>query len=352
MNIQIFGESHGPYIGAVVDGFPAGVKIEEKFLESEMKRRSPNASFYSTQRIEADAIEFVSGISNGYTTGSPLCFIIKNADFKKSDYQHEIPRPSHADYPAHIRFKGFADQSGGGHFSGRLTAPMVAIGALCKLALLKYNINFYSKINSVGKLYDTSFSGYEDTAALSKLNKADIPVLDDGLKKNIVELLEKVKQDGNSVGAKIETMAINVPVGIGGYNRIEKELSSKFFEIPAVKAVEFGLGVKFAESFGKDVNDEYYIDSNKVKTKTNNNGGVLGGLSTGMPIIAKVTFKPTPSIYSKQNSVNLKTMKNTDITISGRHDPCVAIRAIVVVESMMAVQVLELLLEAYGYAGF
>lgn len=352
MNMQIFGESHGKYVGAVIDSFPAGIKIDAGFIEQEMKRRKANLAAYSTGRQETDSAEIISGVYNGYTTGAPVCLLIKNENFKTSDYTLEIPRPSHADYPAFLRFKGFNDVGGGGHFSGRLTAPMVACGALCKLALKKYNIKFYSKLTKIGHITDSPMVENINNKNLQELINMEIPVLDAKKSAEILELLESVKAEGSSVGAKIETMAVNVPAGIGGYSRIEMDLSKKFFSIPAVKAVEFGLGEKFAETFGKDVNDEYYTDGKNIKLKTNNNGGILGGITTGAPIIAGITFKPTPSIFLKQNSVNIKTMKNAELQIKGRHDPCVAVRAIPVVEAMLSIEILELLLEAYGYVNF
>jgi len=351
MRFELFGESHGKYIGAVISGFPCGVKVDADFIKSESLRRRPGGEVFSTNRSEEDNIEFISGINGGFTSGAPICFLIKNSDILTSGYDANIPRPSHADYTAMLRYKNFNDVSGGGHFSGRLTAPYVVIGALAKLALHKYNIKFYSKINTIGRISDKSFLECQNFD-LEKLKQNKIPVFNDSIRKEILELLEKTKSGGNSVGAKIECISLNVPKGLGEYRALEKNLANKFFLIPAVKAVEFGLGVEFSKALGSEVNDGYGIEKGRVKFLSNNSGGSLGGITTGEPIVVKVTFKPTPSIYSEQKSVNLKTKENVKLNISGRHDPCIAIRALPVAESLMAIEILELMLEAYGYVNF
>ncbi|MCL1901031.1 MAG: chorismate synthase [Firmicutes bacterium] len=350
MRIELFGESHGKYIGAVVSGFPCGIKIDTDFIKSECERRRPNGEIFSTNRNENDEAEFISGINNGFTSGAPVCFLIKNKDVNSADYNEDIPRPSHADYTASLRYKNFNEKSGGGHFSGRLTAPYAVIGALAKFALNKYNIKFYSKIDTIGKIKDKSF--LDCKIDLEKLKQNKIPLINDSLRKDILELLEKTKEKGDSVGAKIECIALNVPKGLGGYRTLQKQIAEKFFLIPAVKAVEFGLGVEFSGAFGSQVNDGYNIEKDRVKFLSNNSGGSLGGITTGEPILAKVTFKPTPSIFSEQNSVNLKTKESVKLNISGRHDPCVALRALPVLESVMAIEILELMMEAYGYVNF
>jgi len=351
MKFEIFGESHGEYIGAVISGFPCGIKLDFDFIKSESARRAPNGEVFSTNRIEQDNAEFISGIYNGFSTGAPICFLIKNSDAHSSDYDENIPRPSHADFTAAMRYKNFNEKSGGGHFSGRLTACYVVIGALCKLALNKYNIKFYSKVSKIGGIEDKPFSDGKDFD-LEKLRQNKIPVFSPAAEKEILALLEKTKAEGNSVGAKIEALALNVPKGLGGYRALQKNLAEKFFMIPAVKAVEFGLGIEFANSSGRDVNDQYGAKKDGIKFLSNNCGGSLGGITTGEPIAAKLTFKPTPSIYTQQNSVDLRTGKCVKLAIKGRHDPCIGLRALPVAESMMAIEILQLLLEAYGYVNF
>jgi chorismate synthase len=355
IKIIIFGESHGVEIGGVIEGFPAGVFIDEQFIKAEMKRRAPNGKFFSTNRIEADDFSILSGVYNGKTSGTPIAFSIKNNNIKSSDYDKNtgLLRPSHADYTQTVRYKGCSDLRGGGHLSGRLTAPMVFAGALCKLVHKKYDIKIASHIKKIGNIVDKSFIDYCNEDIFNNLNTNDIPLIDKSKEKDVIENITKIKNDGDSIGAVIECGALNIKTGLGGtmLNSVESRLAGALYSIPGVKGVEFGKGYDFINGLGSTLNDEFILKDGKVMTSSNNNGGILGGITTGMPLIFSVCFKPTPSIFKEQNTVNLNTMKEEKITISGRHDPCIALRAIPVVESVCAITLCDLYLEAFGYYG-
>lgn len=327
ISLSVFGESHGKCVGAVITGFPAGLEIDCDEIRKEMDRRKPGKDKLSTQRKEADEFEFVSGVMDGVTTGAPICVMIYNTSQHSSDYSKlkDTPRPSHADYAAYVKYNGFNDIRGGGHFSGRLTAPIVCIGSLCKQYLKKYNISVNAKVYSVGGIKNT---------------------VSEYVCEEIQELITENAKNGDSVGGKVFCSAKGVPVGIGGplFEGIEGKLSMLLFGIPAVKAVEFGLGEKYAGSCGSDANDPYRVENGEVKVTSNNNGGINGGITNGNPIDVKVTFKPTPSIFKSQQSVNLSTMENCDLQIQGRHDPCIVIRAVPVVESVMAIGILDMVI--------
>lgn len=326
LSISVFGESHGECIGAVLTGFPSGFKIDFDFLRKDMNRRKPGQNEMSTKRKEDDDFSFVSGVLNGVTTGAPICVIIKNTSSHSSDYEKtkNIPRPSHSDYAAYIKYNGFSDIRGGGHFSGRLTAPIVCLGSLCRQYLLTKNINVAARVLNIGGILNDS----------------------DTISKEIKDLIVKQSGCGDSVGGKVFCSAKGIPAGIGGplFEGIEGRLSVLLFGIPAVKAVEFGLGTDFSKSFGSNANDEIRAENGKIFTLTNNNGGITGGITNGEDINVTVTFKPTPSIFKKQRSVNLCEMKNCDLEIKGRHDPCIVPRAVPVVESVMAIGILDMVM--------
>ena len=353
IKMTIFGESHGTAIGGVITGFPVGVEYDEEFVAHEMARRAPSNSSYSTKRKEADKVIVLSGITDNMTSGSPIAFMIENTDQHSNDYANIAlaPRPSHADYTANVRFGGFNDARGGGHFSGRLTAPMVFAGALCKLFLKKYDVRIGAHIRHIGDFVDDSYIDYMTHDVLDK-TCGHLPTIkgDEGY---IARLLEDTAKGGDSIGAVVECGAYNVEAGLGGYmaDSVESRLASIMYAIPAVKGVEFGGGADYALGRGSEKNDEYAIRDGNIVTTTNNNGGILGGITSGMPIVMSVAIKPTPSIYKEQNSVDLATGEETKLTIKGRHDPCVAIRAIPVVESGMAIALADLYMEAYGYNG-
>lgn len=327
LNFTVFGESHGKGIGAVITGFPAGVEIDFDAIRKDMDRRKPGKDKLSTPRKEADEFEFVSGVMDGVTTGAPICVMIYNTSQHSSDYSKlkTIPRPSHSDYAAYIKYNGFNDIRGGGHFSGRLTAPIVCIGSLCKQYLAQKNITVNAFVDSI--------AGIKNTAP-------------EYVSEDIQKLITEKAHEGDSVGGKVQCSAKGIPAGIGGplFEGIEGKLSQLLFGIPAVKAVEFGLGENFAVSSGSEVNDQYRFENDKVVTTSNNNGGITGGITNGNPIDVKVTFKPTPSIFKMQQSINLETKENCDLKIQGRHDPCIVIRAVPVVEAITAIGIMDMVM--------
>lgn len=346
IRVTLFGESHGPYIGAVLDGFPSGIKIDEDFLISQMNKRRAVGKI-STGRNEEDKVEFVSGVKDGITEGSPITVLIKNNNVRKEDYKEleNKPRPSHADYVAHIKYGGNEDRSGGGHFSGRLTAPLVACGALAMMILKEKGIEIGTHIKRLHGINDRSFEDFNDD--ISKLNEMDFAVLDENVKEEMIKVIEEARDNQDSVGGVLETAITGLPVGVGEptFDTLEGNLSKAIFGIPAVKGVSFGGGFEMCDKYGSEVNDAFIIDDNKVKTSTNYSGGIQGGISNGMSVIINTAIKPTPSIGKTQKTVNLDTMEECELTIVGRHDPCIVHRARVVVDSMCAITVLDLLKE-------
>ncbi len=349
IKLTIYGESHGTGVGVILEGIEAGSCLDYGLIDKELLRRSPNTGSGTTKRREDDEYRIISGIFNNHTNGGPLNIYFPNKDAKSKDYSQFFnkPRPSHADYPASVKYKGFNDYRGGGFFSGRLTAPLVFVGAIAKSILEDSNINIYSHLLNLGEeIKDDSFYDLEITDNnLEVLSQKNRFMINKNKNKNSQKFLSELGDDGDSIGAKIECIAMNVPVGIGEpfFNSIESDLSSLIFSIPGIKAIEFGLGADFSRFKGSDVNDEYIYDKNKIKTIQNNNGGILGGLSTGMPIIFTTTFKPTPSISKFQRTVDLDNVNNTELQIQGRHDSCIAIRGRVVVESVLAIVLLNFL---------
>lgn len=354
LKISIFGESHGKAIGVVIDGFPAGFKMDIDYILDVMKRRMPGGKL-ATSRIESDLPDIISGVKDGFTTGAPICAVIENSNAHSSDYGGELinPRPSHADLNAHIKYNGYSDHRGGGHFSGRLTAPMVFAGALCCNWLERtHNIQIAARIKQIGGIFDDDL----DYANISRkfaytLKHSELPMINQDKIQKVKNYIEDLKQKGDSVGAIIECFALNLPQALGAhmFASVEAAISSCVFGIPAVKGIEFGAGFGFGAMHGSTANDEYYYDEvGNVKTKTNYNGGILGGMSTGMPIVFSVAVKPTPSIFIEQNTINLRTGTNEPFKIKGRHDPCIGIRVAPVVESAAALALTDLILLQYG----
>lgn len=350
VKISIFGESHGNAIGINIDGLPSGFEIDMEKIKIEMKRRAPGKNNLSTTRDEEDIPEILSGYFEGKTTGTPLCAIIRNKDTKSKDYSKikDIPRPSHADYSGSVKYLGFNDYRGGGHFSGRITAPLVFAGAICKQILEKNGIVIGAHILSIKDKKDDKFN-YTDISkdTLLNLRNKDLPLLNERIDGEIRECILQAKSEGDSVGGVIECATIGIDAGIGApfFDSVESTLSHLLFSIPAVKGVEFGSGFEITTFLGSQANDEYYYRDGDIYTKSNNNGGILGGITNGMPIIFKVAIKPTPSILKEQDTINLKTGENVKFKIEGRHDPCIVQRAIPVVEAVTAIGILELLME-------
>lgn len=350
LKLSIFGESHGPAIGMVLDGLPAGEKIDEKELMLQTARRAPGLMDGATPRVEKDKPVFQSGILNGVLTGAPLCALIENTNTKSSDYNNisSCPRPSHADYTGKVRYGGFNDIRGGGHFSGRLTAPIVIAGSVCRQILERRGIYIGSHISNIGNVNDEPFDPVNiDTDELKRLSRTQFAVRSEEAKEKMQEKIKKIQAEQDSVGGIIECAAAGLPAGIGSpmFDGLESRLASLLYGIPAVKGVDFGAGFSLGYMTGSQANDEmYYNENGEIKMKTNNNGGILGGISTGMPLVFQVCVKPTPSIGKKQNTVNLETQENDELTIHGRHDACIALRAQPVVEAAACIAILDAIL--------
>ena len=350
IKLSIFGESHGKAIGIVIDGLKPGIEIDIEYIKNEMKRRAPGTSPLSTSRKEADKFDILSGYFNGRTTGTPLSAIILNNNTRSHDYEKtaSLLRPGHADFTGNVKYRGFNDYRGGGHFSGRITAPLVFAGAICKKILEDKKILIGSHIKSIGTIKDGScFDAVSiSEESIIKLSKSKFPVMDETKGKKMEEYILKVKQEGDSVGGVIETAVVNLPQGIGEpfFDSVESSISHLLFSIPAVKGVEFGEGFNITSMKGSEANDEYYIsEEGEMKTYTNNNGGILGGITSGMPIIFRTAMKPTPSIAKTQKTVDIKNQQNTFLKIEGRHDPCIVPRAVPVVEAVAAIGLLNLM---------
>lgn len=349
IKMTIFGESHGESVGLVIDGLPPGVELNMGMVESEMKRRRPGKNLLSTQRQETDSFVVQSGFFEGRTTGTPLCVIIPNRDSHSGDYAllQSSMRPGHADYAGRIRYNGYNDYRGGGHFSGRLTAPLVLMGAIAQQLLAVKSIILGAHIAGVGEIKDQCFSPLgESRETLAALKTMMVPVLDGEKGKLMEHCILEARADGDSVGGIIECIITGLPAGLGNpfFDSVESRLSHALFSIPAVKGVEFGDGFGFAAMKGSDANDEFYFEDDVVKTKTNHNGGINGGITNGMPLLFKVALKPTSSISKPQHTVNMDQRENTTLEIKGRHDPCIVQRAVPVVEAVAAWTLLDVLM--------
>ncbi len=345
--VSIFGESHGKAIGAVLDGVPSGTELDEEYIKMRMDRRRPGKNLMSTTRVEGDRVKIVSGFVNGKTTGTPMCGIIENRDMRSKDYQGELMRPGHADYTAYVKYGESRDFRGGGHFSGRITAPLVFAGAVAEQVLKKYSVTIGTHIYRVGDVYDTPFDSVStDINALNDLEKMDFPVICAEAGEKMREEIDRSRLSADSVGGILECAICGMPAGVGSpfFGSVESRLSSMMFSIPAVKGIEFGRGFGFAGMYGSEANDEFYIENGQVKTRTNNNAGINGGITNGMPIIFRIAVKPTASIGQTQNSIDIERMENTEIKIHGRHDPCIVHRAASVVSAAAAITVLDMIL--------
>ena len=348
IKLSIFGESHGNAIGITIDGLPAGFSIDMDKIMMEMARRAPGKSSLSTPIKESDIPEILSGYFEGKTTGTPLCAIIRNSNTKSKDYSKlkDVMRPGHADYTGAVRYKGFNDYRGGGHFSGRITAPLVFAGAICKQILEVKGIIVSAHINSIGKIKDCSFleSDISDEL-LNSFKEKELPLINTKLEDEMRQEILSARSSGDSIGGTIECAILGVSPGIGDpfFDSVESTLAHLMFSVPAVKGIEFGKGFDISKMRGSEANDEYYLENGNIKTKTNNNGGILGGITNGMPIIFNVAIKPTASIFKEQNTVNIATMEETTLCIEGRHDPCIVQRALPVIEAVAAIGITELM---------
>lgn len=353
ISITLFGESHGDAIGAVLDGLAAGIKIDNDYIAKKLSLRKPYGKI-STARCELDRINFISGVRNGVTTGTPITILFENNDTNSNDYSayKDTPRPSHSDYVAEVKYGGAQDERGAGHFSGRLTAPIVAIGAILQSILEKKGIYIGTHIKNLHGVCDRDFGSCKDDISL--LEKKQFPALDEISEEIMIREIEDAAKCGDSVGGILESAVIGLPVGVGEpwFDSLESTLSHALFSIPGIKGIEFGLGFGYAEKYGSEANDPFMTDGEKIFTKTNNNGGINGGISNGMPIIFRVAVRPTPSIYKEQSTVSLKEMKNTTLTVKGRHDPAIIHRARVVVDAITAIAVADALASTFGTSYF
>lgn len=347
IKISVFGQSHSEGIGVVIDGLKAGIKIDMEQVYSFMARRAPGNNAMSTSRKEADKPEIISGLVNNVTCGAPLCAIIKNTNTRSGDYSNlkDCPRPSHADFAANVRYNGFNDVAGGGHFSGRLTAPLCFAGSICMQILKAENINIKAHIYSISDIKDTPFDlvNITDCDIASK----DFPVIDDSMGKKMIDKIIQAKSQSDSVGGIIECAVTGIQAGYGDpmFDGVENVIAKNIFAVPAVKGIEFGNGFECTKLFGSENNDPYTISNGKIVTETNNAGGITGGITTGMPIVFRTAVKPTPSIGKEQKSVSISKNENTSLIINGRHDPCIVQRAVPVIEAVTAISILDIITE-------
>ena len=351
LTVTLFGESHGPAVGAVIDGLSPGISIDEEYIRSKMALRRPLGKI-STPRHEEDEVEFLSGVFNGKTTGTPLTLKIKNKNTKSGDYAEfaNKPRPSHADYTGHCKYEGFEDYRGGGHFSGRVTAALVAAGAIVMKALEEEHIYIGTHILRCAGITDRNFEEANYLEDIKKLAGLRFPVLEENRATEMTRAIEKAAADGDSVGGILQTAIIGLSSGLGEpwFDTMEGMLAHGMFSIPAVKGVEFGAGFGFADLKGSEANDAFCYENGKVITRTNNNGGINGGITNGMPILFNTAIKPTPSIFKKQQTVNLAEKQNAEIELAGRHDPAIIHRARAVVDAVAALTIADFLITRFG----
>ena len=345
--VTLFGESHGNAIGAIIDGLPAGIDICEEFISHQLDLRRPFGKI-STPRQEADKFTIQSGVFNNKTTGTPICITIQNENTKSKDYTYGIARPGHADFTAFSKYSGFEDYRGGGHFSGRITAGLVAAGAIAITTLAKKGVKIGTHIKKCANVEDADFGDY--ILDIDVLNNKLFAVLDDKKGEEMIRRIEEVALQNNSVGGILETGVTGLPAGIGEpwFDSVESMLSHALFSVPAVKGVEFGAGFSCVDMLGSEMNDAFFYDGDTVQTTTNNNGGINGGITNGMPVVFKCAIKPTPTIAKEQGTVDFIKNENTTIEATGRHDPCIVHRARVVVDSVTALVLCDLLSQKFG----
>lgn len=349
LQVGVFGQSHGTAIGVTVDGLPAGETVDLDALYAFLCRRKPGTSPLSTPRQESDFPKILSGLEQGKTCGAPLCAVIENQDQRSRDYGTlaQTPRPGHADYTAWVKWGGEADMRGGGHFSGRLTAPLCIAGGIAKQLLERRGIYIGAHILQIATVRENPFPLRPTAALLTGVGEKSFPVLDDATGQAMAQAVVEAATQGDSVGGIVECAAIGLPAGLGApmFGGMESRLAAAIYGIPAVKGVSFGAGFDVASMRGSENNDAFAMDDGNVVTTTNHAGGILGGITTAMPITLQVAFKPTPSISLEQQTINLTTMTPTTLTIQGRHDPCIVHRAVPVVEAVVATVLLDMLLE-------
>ena len=351
LKITIFGQSHSDSIGVTIEGFPCGFPVNEEKLADFMARRAPGKDEFSTPRKEADKVELLTGITDGLTNGECIKAVIYNQNRHSKDYASiaDTPRPGHADYTARAKYGETYDPTGGGHFSGRLTAPLCIAGGLCMQWLETHGITIGAHISSIHGVCDKKLDSVNVTAEeLNKLKEKRFTCIDDTAAEKMQEEIRKARADGNSVGGTVECAVVGMPAGVGEhmFDGLENRISLAVFGIPAVKGIEFGAGFDAADMYGSENNDEFYYNENgDVLTRTNNCGGILGGISNAMPLVFRAAFKPTPSIAQTQNTISFTAKENTTIKIGGRHDPCIVQRAVPCIEAAAAVAITDLMLK-------
>ncbi len=350
IRVSIFGESHGGGVGVVIDNLPAGEALDWDAVLVQMARRAPGRDRSSTPRKEADLPEILSGVWEERTTGAPLCALIRNTNTRSQDYEalRRFPRPGHSDYPGFIRYGGYNDIRGGGHFSGRLTAPLVFAGAVCRQILERRGVKIGGHIAEIHGVRDADWNPADIPGELlERLSSAYFPLIDPEREDAMRAEIEQARLEQDSVGGVVECAVLGLPAGIGSpmFGGVENVLSSVLFGVPAVKGVEFGAGFGAASLRGSEDNDAYYVENGGVKTRTNHSGGILGGITTGMPVVFRAAVKPTSSIAREQDTVDLETMRDAKLSVHGRHDPCIVPRAVPVLEAAAAIGVVNLLAE-------
>jgi len=341
----IFGTSHGPFVGCTIEGLRSGMRIDEAVVQGQLDRRRPGQSLVTTQRKEADRVEFSEGISDGLATGEPIVALIRNEDVQSKSYANaaRVPRPGHGDFAAAMKYGGKSDLRGGGQLSGRMTAPLVVSGAIARQVLEPKGVRFYAHAAQIGRVTAQPVTPQQIAAnvELSAVRCADLEAAD-----RMIEEIEAARKDRDSVGGVIEAVVTGLPPGVGEpfFESVESALAHLLFSIPAVKGVDFGAGFRSASMRGSEHNDAFTVEAGRVATETNHAGGILGGITNGMPITFRVAVKPTASIAKPQRSVDLGTMRPTEIVVTGRHDPCIVPRAVPVVENAAAMAILDLML--------
>ena len=349
LTVTVFGESHGDAVGAIIDGIAPGIKIDTDYIDKKLALRRPGGKI-STARIEADKYTVPSGIFNGYTTGTPITVIIPNKNTRSKDYSklREMPRPSHADYSAECKYHGFQDYRGGGHFSGRVTAALVAAGAIISSALESLGIKIGTHISKLHGIHDRAFENLD--ADISFLADTSFPVLSEEAAEKMYREIEAAHAAGDSVGGILESVIVGIPAGVGEpwFDSVESMISHILFSVGGIKGVEFGSGFALADMYGSEANDSFCIKDGRIATKTNHSGGINGGITNGMPITVRSAVKPTPSIYKEQETVNLSSMKEEALKIEGRHDPAIIHRARAVVDAVLAISVADMLTVRFG----
>jgi len=346
--VTCFGESHGRCVGTVIDGCPAGLPLSEKDIQAELDKRIPPKPEITSGRIEKDTVEILSGVFEGYTTGAPICMLVWNKEAEPSEYEaiRDMPRPGHADYVAHVKYGGFNDYRGGGRFSGRITVAFIMAGAVAKKLLELFGVKVLAYTLAMGDIQVKRTLTVEEI--LAKTYQSPVRCPDQECSETMEKAILKAKSEGDSLGGIIECLALNVPVGVGEpvFDALDADIAKILFTVPAVKGVEFGAGFRAAKMRGSENNDAYAIRDGKITMLTNNAGGILGGISNGMPIIVRVAIKPTPSIAREQRTVNLTRMEETTLKIRGRHDPCIVPKAVPTIESAVAIALSDHMIRA------